>query len=70
MKTPEELSIDYENNKKKKTIRTWKKNYNLDIDLENFNHFKENKKYYLLLKDLEEIKKNLNPNILNQILNI
>jgi len=70
MKTPEELSIEYENNKKRKTIRSWKKNYNLDIDLENFNHFKENKKYYLLLKDLEEIKKNLNPNILNQILNI
>jgi len=70
MKTPEELSIEYENNKKRKTIRSWKKNYNLDIDLENFNHFKENKKYYLLLKDLEEIKKNLNSNILNQILNI
>tara|TARA_Y100000592_G_C5412930_1_gene289073 strand:- start:244 stop:459 length:216 start_codon:yes stop_codon:yes gene_type:complete len=69
MKTPEELSIDYENNKKKKTIRTWKKTYNINIDLEHFNHFKENKKYYILLRDLEEIKKNLDPYILNQFIN-
>jgi hypothetical protein len=27
MKTPEELSIDYENNKKKKTIRKFKSKY-------------------------------------------
>ena len=69
MKTPEELSIDYENNKKRKTIRSWKKTYNINIDLEHFNNFKENKKYYILLRDLEEIKKNLDPYILNQFLN-
>ena len=70
MKTPEELSIEYENNKKKKTIRSWEKNLNIKISLEQFNHFKENKKKYLLLRDLEELKKNLDPTILNQILNI
>lgn len=70
MKTPEELSIEYEINKKKKTLRSWEKNLNIKISLDQFNHFKENKKYYLLLRDLEEIKKNLDPTILNQILNI
>lgn len=70
MKTPEELSIEYETNKKKKTLRAWEKNLNIKISLDQFNHFKENKKHYLLLRDLEEIKKNLDPTILNQILNI
>ena len=66
-KTPEELSIEYDINKKKKTLRGWEKKYNFKIDLDNFNHFKENKKYYLEIKRIEEIKKMLNPDILGQI---
>lgn len=68
MKTAEELQVEYANSKKKKTIRQWKKNLDIKVDLDKFNHFKENKKYYLQLRELEEIKKRLDPEILGQIL--
>jgi hypothetical protein len=66
MKTPEELAIEYNINKKKKTLRSWERKYNFKIDLDNFNHFKENKKYYIELRKYEKIKEKLNPDILNQ----
>ena len=66
-KTPAEIAIDYENAKKLKTIRGWNKKYQFDIDLANFNHFKENKKVYLELRKYEQLKKTLNTTILEQI---
>ena len=67
-KTEEQIVEDYENHKKRKTLRNWKTNYGITITLEDFNHFKENKKYYLEIKKYEEIKKSLNPKILSQII--
>jgi len=44
-KTPE----TYAKNKKQKTIANWKANYNVDIPLDKFENFKQNKKIYLMV---------------------
>lgn len=67
MKTPEELAIEYDNNKKRKTLRGWFNNYKIKIDLEDFAHFKKYKKIYLEIIKIEQMKKDLNPNIINKI---
>lgn len=68
VKTAESLLEEYEINKKLRTIRNWKKSYDLVIPFEEFKHFKENKLIYLKIKELENMKKNLNPYILSQLI--
>jgi len=67
-KTAEQLLEDYSINKKKKTLREWEKKYNVKIDLEDFDYFKENKLKYLEVLKLEELRKTLREDILNQML--
>lgn len=66
-KTPEELFEAYQLNKKRKTIREWKQKYNINISIEDFQHFKENRLKYLEILKLEEKKKELRSDILEQL---
>lgn len=70
MKTAEQLVIDYDLQKKRKTLRGWEASFGVKIDINDFDHFKKNKKYYLELKKLTEIRNNLLKSEILEQLNI
>lgn len=67
--TAEEYYNHYQIKKRKTTLNNWKKNLNVEIDLDDFEKFKDEKKKYLEVAKVLENSKSLNPKILKQILN-
>lgn len=66
--TAEEYYDHYQVKKRKTTLNNWKRNLNVEIDLEEFDEFKEQKKKYLKIKKIIEECKSLNPKFLKQLL--
>ena len=67
--TAEEYYNHYQIKKRKTTLNNWKKNLNVEVDLDDFDNFKDEKKKYLEVAKVLENTKSLNPKILKQILN-
>ena len=67
--TAEEYYNHYQIKKRKTTLNNWKKNLNVEVDLDDFEKFKDEKKKYLEVAKVLENTKSLNPKILKQILN-
>jgi hypothetical protein len=67
--SPEEYYDHYQIKKRKTTLNNWKKNLKVEVDLDEFDNFKDNKKKYLdVVKNLEKCK-TLNKKILKQMIN-